>query len=63
MALVSLTLLSLLDGFDTPNGRHFDKGTNVSTLIFAKQDGKWLISGGENVNVDAEAAAHDPAKQ
>jgi uncharacterized protein (TIGR02246 family) len=51
-----------VDGFDAPDGRHFDKGTDVSTLVFAKQNGKWLISSGENVVVDAEAAKHDPAK-
>ncbi len=51
------------DGFDTPNGKHHDKGTNVSTMIYAKQDGKWLISSGENVTVDPEAATHNPAKQ
>ena len=43
-----------VDGFDAPDGRHFDKGTDVSTLIFAKQNGKWLIASGENVIVDPE---------
>ncbi len=52
-----------VDGFDAPDGRHFDKGTNVSTLVFAKQNGKWLIASGENVTVDPVAAAYDPAKQ
>jgi hypothetical protein len=40
-----------------------DQAERSATLVFAKQDGKWLISSGENVNVDAEAAAKDPAKQ
>ncbi len=52
-----------LDGFEAPDGRHFDKGTNVATLVFAKQNGKWLITSGENVVVDPIAAPHDPAKQ
>jgi len=52
-----------LDGFDAPDGRHFDKGDNISTLVFAKENGKWLIASGENVTVDPMAAAHDPAKQ
>ncbi len=52
-----------VDGFEAPDGRHVDKGTDVSMLVFAKQNGKWLISSGENVVVDAEAAKHDPAKQ
>jgi uncharacterized protein (TIGR02246 family) len=52
-----------VDGFDVPDGRHFDKGTDVSTLVFSKQNGKWLITSGENVTVDPLAAPHDPAKQ
>lgn len=52
-----------LDGFDAPDGRHFDKGANVATLVFVKQDGKWLITSGENVTVDPVAAKFDPAKQ
>jgi uncharacterized protein (TIGR02246 family) len=52
-----------VDGFDAPDGRHFDKGTDVSTLVFSKQNGKWLIASGENVTVDPIAAPHDPTKQ
>ena len=52
-----------LDGFDAPDGRHFDKGTNVAMLVFVKENGKWLIASGENVTVDPMAAKHDPAKQ
>jgi uncharacterized protein (TIGR02246 family) len=52
-----------LDGFEAPDGRHFPKGTNVATVVFAKQDGKWLIASGENVTVDPLAAKFDPLKQ
>jgi uncharacterized protein (TIGR02246 family) len=52
-----------LDGFEAPDGRHFPKGQNVATLVFVKQDGKWLISSGENVTVDPVAAKFDPVKQ
>jgi uncharacterized protein (TIGR02246 family) len=52
-----------LDGFDAPDGRRFEKGDNVATLVFAKENGKWLIASGENVTVDPIAAALDPAKQ
>jgi uncharacterized protein (TIGR02246 family) len=52
-----------LDGFDAPDGRHVDKGANVATLVFVRQNGKWLISSGENVTVDPVAAKYDPAKQ
>ena len=51
-----------LDGFEAPDGRHFPKGPNVATLVFVKQDGKWLISSGENVTVDPVAAKFDPVK-
>lgn len=52
-----------LDGFEAPDGRKFPKGPNVATLVFVKQDGKWLISSGENVTVDPVAAKFDPVKQ
>lgn len=52
-----------LDGFDAPDGRKFPKGANIATLVFVKQDGKWLISSGENVTVDPAAAKFDPVKQ
>jgi uncharacterized protein (TIGR02246 family) len=52
-----------VDGFIAPDGRQFDKGIDVSTLVFAKQNGKWLIASGENVTVDPIAAPHDPVKQ
>jgi uncharacterized protein (TIGR02246 family) len=52
-----------LDGFEAPDGRHFPKGPNVATLVFVNQDGRWLISSGENVTVDPVAAKHDPVKQ
>ena len=51
------------DAFDSPDGRHFDKGTNVLTLVFAKQTGKWLIASGANVTIDPMAVIHDPVKQ
>jgi uncharacterized protein (TIGR02246 family) len=52
-----------VDGFTAPDGRQFDKGVDVSTLVFAKQNGKWLIASGERVTVDPIAAPHDPVKQ
>lgn len=52
-----------LDGFEAPDGRQFPKGQNVATLVFVKQDDKWLISSGENVTVDPVAAKFDPVKQ
>jgi hypothetical protein len=50
-----------LAGLGPPDGRRFDKVDNVSTLVFAKENGKWLIASGENVTVDPMAAAHEPA--
>lgn len=52
-----------LDGFEAPDGRQFPKGQNIATLVFVKQGGKWLISSGENVNVDPVAAKFDPVNQ
>lgn len=52
-----------VDGFTAPDGRQFDKGLNVSMLMFTKQNNRWLIASGENVTVDPIAAAHDPVKK
>ena len=51
-----------VDGFEAPDGRRFPKGPNVATLVLVKQDGRWLISSGENVTVDPVAAKFDPVK-
>lgn len=53
--------------FYPPDG--VDRGSNkmgddqdLLTLVMVKQQGKWLLSAGQNTVVDARAAANDPAR-
>ncbi|WP_174291082.1 SgcJ/EcaC family oxidoreductase [Sphingomonas bacterium] len=45
----------------TPDGRPYPAAGSVMTLLFARTDGAWRIVHGHNTNIDARAAAHDPA--
>ncbi|HLL93355.1 MAG TPA: SgcJ/EcaC family oxidoreductase [Spirosoma sp.] len=58
-------LLSHIGAFYPPDG--IDHGGNkrpeaddMATLVFVKQQGNWLLTAGENVVVDAEAARNNP---
>lgn len=62
------TLISSVGEFFPPDG--IDHGNNkmpasddILTLIFVKQNGKWLIASGQNTVVDARAANNNPAKK
>ena len=48
----------LPDGKEPP-GPHDD----LSTLVYVKQNGKWLMTAGENVHIDQNAQQFDPVKQ
>jgi uncharacterized protein (TIGR02246 family) len=48
------------DAFVAPDGRTFPKAQNRCTHVLAKGPGGWKIVHGHNVQVDAEAAKHDP---
>jgi uncharacterized protein (TIGR02246 family) len=47
------------DGIDHGNNKQGDKD-NIATIVFVRQNGKWLIASGHNSDVIAQAAANDP---
>ncbi|KFC20765.1 SgcJ/EcaC family oxidoreductase [Epilithonimonas lactis] len=62
------TLVSSVGEFFPPDG--IDHGNNkmpasddILTLVFVKQNGKWLIASGQNTVVDARAANNNSAKK
>ena len=62
------TLISSVGEFFPPDG--IDHGNNkmpasddILTLVFVKQNGKWLIASGQNTVVDARAANNNPSKK
>jgi uncharacterized protein (TIGR02246 family) len=61
-------LLSHIGAFYPPDG--VDHGTNkrpagddLATLVLVKQGGKWLLTAGENVVVDQQAALNNPVSR
>lgn len=61
-------VLSHIGAFYPPDG--VDHGSNkrpeaddMATLVLVKQKGKWLITAGENVGVDPQAAANNPVSR
>jgi uncharacterized protein (TIGR02246 family) len=51
------------DAFLAPDGRTFPKAQNRCTHVLAKGPDGWKIVHGHNVQVDAEAAKHDPVNK
>lgn len=51
------------DAFRAPDGRTFPKSQNRCTHVLAKGPEGWKIVHGHNVQVDAEAAKHDPVNK
>ena len=49
-----------VSAFTSPDGHQLGNGQNIATLVFVKQHGKWLLTAGETVPIDANAAKHDP---
>ena len=56
-------MVSYYGEFTTPDGRKSGNTDDMATLVFVKKNGKWLITAGENVTVDAMAKPHDPVLQ
>ena len=56
-------MVSYYGEFTTPGGGKAGKTDDMATLVFLKKNGKWLITAGENVMVDAMAKPHDPVLQ
>lgn len=49
--------------FTTPDGSKRGNTDDIATLVYVKQNGKWLLSAGQNVPVDGMAKPFDPVKQ
>ncbi len=51
---------SYVSEFTTPSGQKMQGSDDIALLVFVKQDGKWLLTAGENVVIDPLAQKHDP---
>lgn len=50
-------------GGPLPDGTDIRPSDDLSTLVFVKENGKWLMTAGENVHIDKEAQQFDPVNQ
>lgn len=46
--------------FTTPNGHVMPEADNLALLVYVKNNGKWLLTSGENLVVDEHAQASNP---
>ena len=60
VALVHFT--SHVGSFVTPDGHQMPEADDLALLVFVKQNGKWLMTAGENVVIDPMAQKNDPVK-
>ena len=60
VALVHFT--SHVGSFVTPDGHQMPEADDLALLVFVKQNGKWLMTAGENVVIDPLAQKNDPVK-
>lgn len=51
---------SYVSAFNTPNGHKIPGSDDIALLVYVKQNGKWLMTAGENVVIDVEAQKNDP---
>lgn len=51
---------SYVSEFTTPDGHKIPGSNDIALLVYIKQNGKWLMTAGENVTVDPEAQKNDP---
>ncbi len=49
--------------FTTPDGRKAGNTDDMATLVYVKENGKWLLTAAENVPVDEKAKPYNPVKQ
>ena len=47
----------------SPDGKPIPPNLDLATLVFVKQNGKWLLTAGENVHIDKNARQYDPVLQ
>jgi uncharacterized protein (TIGR02246 family) len=50
-------------GEATPDGKKPTPNDDLATLVYVKQNGKWLMTAGENVHIDKGAQQFDPVNQ
>jgi hypothetical protein len=50
-------------GGPLPDGTKPKINDDIATLVFVKQNEKWLLTAGENVHIDKNAQQSDPVKQ
>ena len=50
-------------GDPLPDGTKPRPNDDLATLVYVKQNGKWLLTAGENVHIDNEAQQYDPVRQ
>lgn len=46
-----------------PDGKKTGPNDNLAQVVYVKQNGKWLMTAGENVAIDKGAQPYDPVKQ
>lgn len=51
---------SYVSEFTTPDGHMIPGSDDIALLVYVKQNGKWLMTAGENVVIDPEAQKNDP---
>lgn len=51
---------SHVDAFTTPSGMAMPPTNELALLIYVKQNGKWMLTSGENVVVDEMAQKNNP---
>ena len=54
---------SYVTEFTTPSGHKMPASDDLALLVYVKQNGKWLLTAGENVVVDPQAQKNDPVLQ
>jgi uncharacterized protein (TIGR02246 family) len=51
---------SYVTKFTTPDGHMVPGSNDIALLVYVKQNGKWLMTAGENVVIDPVAKKNDP---
>ena len=47
----------------SPDGKPLPPNDDLSTLVFVRQNGKWLLTAGENVHIDKNVQQFDPVQE
>ena len=56
-------LLWHFSAFTDPDGKKRGPDDCIATLVYVKQNGKWLMDAGENLAIEKEVQQSDPIKQ